>query len=67
MIDLQGVSRSYVDGDRTIHALREITLRIPPRQTVAVVGMSGSGKSTLLHQCLPDVVLVAAQEEHCPG
>jgi putative ABC transport system ATP-binding protein len=49
MIDLRGVSRSYVDGDRTIHALREITLRIPRRQTVAVVGMSGSGKSTLLH------------------
>lgn len=49
MIDLQGVSRSYLDGERTIHALREITLHIPRRQTVAVVGESGSGKSTLLH------------------
>ncbi len=49
MIDLMGVSRSYLDGERTIHALRDITLHVPPRQTVAVVGESGSGKSTLLH------------------
>lgn len=49
MIQLQGVSRAYADGERVIHALSGITLAIPRGQTVAVVGMSGSGKSTLLH------------------
>ena len=49
MIHLQNVSRTYRDGDRDIHALREVTLSIPAGATVALLGRSGSGKSTLLH------------------
>ncbi|WP_448534501.1 ABC transporter ATP-binding protein [Parathermosynechococcus lividus] len=44
-VDFQHVWFSYVSG-RPI--LRDITLLIPPCQTVALVGRSGSGKSTLI-------------------
>jgi putative ABC transport system ATP-binding protein len=49
VIELQDISRSYVDGERTIHALSGLSLQVPKGQRVAVVGRSGSGKSTLLH------------------
>jgi ATP-binding cassette subfamily B protein len=44
-IELEGVSFSY-GGDEE-WALREIDLRIPAGQTVALVGETGAGKSTL--------------------
>ncbi|MBJ3814828.1 SmdB family multidrug efflux ABC transporter permease/ATP-binding protein [Shimwellia pseudoproteus] len=43
-IDLQDVSFAY-RGDRLV--LRDISLHVPPRQFVALVGHTGSGKSTL--------------------
>lgn len=49
MISLQNVSRYYEAGERSVHALEDISLEIPPHQFVAVVGPSGCGKSTLLH------------------
>ncbi len=49
MIRLDGVSRTYRDGDRDISALKDIDLHIPPGSSVALEGKSGSGKSTLLH------------------
>ena len=44
-IVLDGVSFSY--GADTANALDEITLKVPPGQTVALVGTTGAGKSTL--------------------
>jgi len=49
VIELDGVSRTYVVGDRPVHALRDVTLRFPPGDYVSVMGPSGSGKSTLLN------------------
>lgn len=47
MIALENIWRSYRDGGKEFHALRDITLRIAEGSFVAVVGKSGSGKSTL--------------------
>jgi ATP-binding cassette, subfamily B, bacterial len=44
-IELEGVSFGYEPG----HAvLRDVTLRVEPGQTVALVGATGAGKSTLV-------------------
>ena len=42
---LTNVSMTY-DGEN--HVLRDINMTIPPRSTVALVGVSGAGKSTLV-------------------
>jgi len=39
----------YEDGDRKTYALREVTVDIPDRQFVGIMGPSGSGKSSLLY------------------
>ena len=46
MIALEGVSKAF-DGGRA-HAVADVTLRVAPREFVALVGGSGSGKTTLL-------------------
>ena len=44
MIELRNVSKSF--GENTI--LRDISLKIPPGQTTAIIGPSGTGKSVTL-------------------
>jgi NitT/TauT family transport system ATP-binding protein len=48
MIDLSGVSCGFPTRNGRVEALRDIDLRIPEHQFVAVIGRSGCGKSTLL-------------------
>lgn len=48
-IALRNVSREFPNGDRTVAALRNLTLNVPRGSFVAVVGPSGSGKTTLLN------------------
>jgi len=48
VLELDGVSKSYCHGARRIHALREVSLEVHPRELVAVWGPRNSGRSTLL-------------------
>jgi putative ABC transport system ATP-binding protein len=48
MIQLKDVSMVLAAAGRSVRILEGISLSIPAKQTVAVVGPSGSGKSTLL-------------------
>ena len=48
MIRVNGLSMVLSAAGRLVTVLNEITLTIPAKQTVAIVGPSGSGKSTLL-------------------
>ena len=46
-IDFEGVSFRYGEDDAGAWALRDISLKVPAGQTVALVGSTGAGKSTL--------------------
>lgn len=48
MIDIRHLSMRLTAGGRPVTILDDVTLSIPPKQMVAVMGPSGSGKSTLL-------------------
>ncbi len=49
VLELQGVSRHYREGEVRLDILVEANFSLVPGQTVALVAPSGVGKSTLLH------------------
>ncbi len=48
MLELRGVSREFIQGGETVHALRKTDFTVSAGEFVAVIGPSGSGKSTFL-------------------
>jgi putative ABC transport system ATP-binding protein len=44
-----GISLAYGDGDRTTYAVADVSLEMPTRGFIGVMGPSGSGKSSLLY------------------
>jgi putative ABC transport system ATP-binding protein len=49
IIELKEISKYYVMGAETIHALQKVSLSIEKNEYVALMGPSGSGKSTLMN------------------
>ncbi|MDR2504687.1 MAG: ABC transporter ATP-binding protein/permease [Oscillospiraceae bacterium] len=49
MLKLTGITKDYVMGDTTVHALRGIDIEFRRSEFVAVLGPSGCGKTTLLN------------------
>jgi len=49
LLTLQGISKSYRQGELEVHALSDINLEVKAGEFAALVGPSGSGKTTLLN------------------
>ena len=49
VIDIENITKHYVMGDETVHALRGVSLQIHRNEYLAIMGPSGSGKSTLMN------------------
>lgn len=49
LLSTDKISLVYDDGSRRTYALREVSIQIPDRQFVGIMGPSGSGKSSLLY------------------
>ena len=49
MIEIRGVHKEFVKGERRVLALQDIDLTVAQHEFVAILGPSGCGKSTLLN------------------
>ncbi len=49
VIDIEAITKHYVMGQETVHALRGVTMQIHRNEYLAIMGPSGSGKSTLMN------------------
>ncbi|MFN7911109.1 MAG: ABC transporter ATP-binding protein [Bacteroidota bacterium] len=49
IIQISHIKKTYVIGEETIHALKDVSVTIHKNEYVALMGPSGSGKSTLMN------------------
>ena len=49
MLQLNDITKEYVTGDSTVHALRGVSLKFRKSEFVSILGQSGCGKTTLLN------------------
>ncbi len=48
MIELSHISKEFVSGKRTVHAVQDVSLTIGKSEIFGMIGFSGAGKSTLV-------------------
>ncbi len=46
MIELRGITRTFVLGDSRVNAVDGVDLHVEPGEYLSIMGPSGSGKST---------------------
>ena len=49
MLRLTNITKDYLSGDNTVHALRDVSLQFGKSEFVSILGPSGCGKTTLLN------------------
>ncbi|MEE8583885.1 MAG: ABC transporter ATP-binding protein [Acidobacteriota bacterium] len=49
LIDIRGLSKTYLKGSEEVHALQNVDIHIRTGEFISLMGPSGSGKSTLLN------------------
>jgi len=49
MLRLTHITKDYLSGDNTVHALRDVSLHFGKSEFVSILGPSGCGKTTLLN------------------
>lgn len=49
MIELVNVNKIYGNGENSVHAIKDVSLKIQTGKFTAIIGKSGSGKSTLMN------------------
>ena len=48
LLEIEGLGKTYGEGDGATHAIGDISFELGEREFVCVVGPSGCGKTTLL-------------------
>ena len=48
MIELRNISKDFGSGEKTVHAVRDVSLSIGTGEIFGIIGFSGAGKSTLV-------------------
>lgn len=49
MLELKGITKDYLAGENTVHALKGIDLKFRQNEFVSILGPSGCGKTTMLN------------------
>jgi len=49
LVRLDRISKHFGEGETRVDALKDVSLKVYPRQLIALLGPSGSGKTTLLN------------------
>ena len=49
MLQLRNITKDYLTGDNTVHALKEVNIAFRRNEFVSILGQSGCGKTTMLN------------------